>query len=147
MLNAYNSTKPDLRAEIAAARKNPLEVGNLHTRFRLASSGVEMADPEPAYQPLVEYLELDVEARDLGTEYDYAPDLLSFTLYGTHDLWPLLLQLNRAPSRADFRGPVFRVLKAGAVGRILDVVKTSKRRVERSGVPEVGDLTLRPVYG
>ena len=86
---------------------------------------------------------------DYGTDYDYAPDKMSFELYGTHELWPILLRLNYATHRGEFRGPELRFISPIYTGQLLIISRFGVERATRSdktGIPDYGDLTVRKVY-
>ena len=147
MLEAFDSVKPDLIDGIKHARTNPIEIANMSSSF-VDTGGFVMADPEFALQPYEGFLEASIAESDFGTLYDHLPDVMSFALYGTHDLWYLLMRLNGASVRGEFRGPVLRFYQPGVVsGILMTAMKQAKRRVASAPVPQMEDLTLRPVYG
>ena len=147
MLEAYDSAKPDIRDSIAHAKTNPIEVGSQAGEF-VDPQGFTMADPELTLTPFEGFLADYVLTVEYGSTYDGLPDVLSHALYRTHDLWYLLMRLNGASTRADFRGPTLKVFDPVAVGAgVLDALKAAKKRVDRSAVIATEDLTLRPVYG
>lgn len=147
MLQAFDSVKPDLREGIKHAKTNPIEIGNQSAEF-VSPDGFVMADPEFALQPFEGFLEASVTEGNFGTMYDHLPDAMSLALYGTHDLWYLLMRLNGAASRGDFRGPTLRFYRPeAAAGVLLDALKQVRRRIASAPSQRAGDLALRPVYG
>jgi hypothetical protein len=132
---------------IAAARSNPVEPQNLSGRV-VEPGGQTMADPVSELDSLVDlYLQPFTEVRNLGDAYDLMPDRLAVDLYGSHDLAQLLLRLNRAPSRYEFRGPLITVLSPAYLQQLLDAVKLAGQLAapSRAAPPSYGDLTLREV--
>ena len=149
VFSQYNSNAPDLTAEVAQAALNPLVIARQHTHFVEHQLGVMMADPEWATAPLDPLLETMAISADYGTDYDYAPDKMSFELYGTHELWPILLRLNYATHRGEFRGPELRFISPIYTGQLLIISRFGVERATRSdktGIPDYGDLTVRKVY-
>ena len=147
MLSTYNSDNPDIRAEIAEAAGNPLEPGRLHSHF--STNGVEMADPEWDMSPLAPLLDTMIEEMDFGDTYDYQPDKLSFDVYGTHELWIVLLRINGAVGRHEFRGPKLKIVKPSWASQLVDMIRFGVKRAERedsNGVEAIGNLTVRTVY-
>ena len=146
-LSIYNSSKPDLREEIEAAKTNPLEPSKQHRHF--ISKGIKMSDPEWDAAPLAPLLQTMLAERDFGSAYDYLPDKLSYDLYGTHELWQVLLRVNSAMGRHDFVGPRFKFIKESAVPTLLDILRFGATRAERenlNGIELTEDLTVRTVF-
>ena len=149
MFRNYDSSQAvDLLDEVALARKNPIEIGQLHARI-VEPGGLTMADPEWALQPVLGLLrETATEVIAIGRQYDHLPDLLSRALYGTHDLWPLLMHLNGAGTRAEFRGPRARVVSPASGPQLLRALRFARARAQAAdarGIPAAGDLTVRAV--
>ena len=147
MLTAFDSVKPDLLDGIKHAKTNPIEIANQSFTF-VDSNGFAMTDPEFALQPFEGSLEASIAESNFGTVYDHLPDAMSFALYGTHDLWYLLMRLNGASVRGEFRGPVLRFYQPSiASGILLNAMKQVRRRIATVTPIQTQDLTLRPVYG
>ena len=146
-LTIYDSSNPDIRDEIAAATSNPLEPGRQHSHFTIG--GVTMADPEWDLAPLAPLLETMTEEIDFGDKYDFQPDKLSFDIYGTHELWVVLLRINGAAGRHEFRGPKLKIIRPTWIGQLVDMLRFGVKRAERediNGVEVIGNLTVRTVY-
>lgn len=148
MFESYDPASPDLLDEIAKAKGSIVNIGELHQLYTL--SGMSMADPEWTLQPLLPLLESYTETGDFGDTYNYLPDIMSKRLYGTHELWPILMHLNGVGNRAEFVGPKIKYLRPTAGTVILNMLKFGRDRMEKinaRGVPEIKDLTIRRVYG
>lgn len=146
-LSMYNSSDPDIRAEITEAATNPLEPGRQHSHFSIG--GVEIADPEWDMTPLAPLLDTMIEELDFGDTYDYQPDKLSFDVYGTHELWVVLLRINGAAGRHEFRGPKLKIIKPSWTSQLVDMIRFGVKRSERedaNGVEAIGNLTVKTVY-
>ena len=147
-LSKYNSSSPELRAEIKESAKNPTVIARQYGHFLQAGTGLLMSDPEWCLAPLAPLLDGMAEEKDFGTAYDYMPDRMSYELYGTHELWPILLRLNGAEGRHAFVGPRLRYIRADSIGRFLEMLRFGVARAERadSRPPlEAGNLTVREV--
>jgi hypothetical protein len=136
---------PDLPGEVAAAASSPLEISNFYSRM-VTPGGIAILGPEWTLYDLMPLISLTMtEVLNLGNTYDYMPDTLSRVLYGTHDLWPLLLDLNNASCRAEFTGPNFIVVKQGSAPLLLQAFALAAARAAQAtanGIPSYGDLTL-----
>ena len=146
----YNpSSAVSIADEVALGKDAPVDPGNLHRTF-VEPGGMPMADPEWDVERFMPLIEGKTERVTIGRQFDHLPDNLSFQLYGTYDLWPLLMRLNGALTRADFVGPDFVVVRASQVGVVMDAYKKARQTVvklrEAGSIPAHGDLTVRPVY-
>jgi hypothetical protein len=148
VLSTYdNSQHADLRDEIAAAKSNPLVPSRQHHHF--TSYGTLMADPEWDTGPLAPLLETILQESDFGDQYNHLPDKLSQDLYGTGELWLLLLKVNSAMGRHDFVGPRLKYFARESVGTLLQILRFGQERADRddaSGIEAVTDLTVKTVY-
>jgi hypothetical protein len=145
VLQAFDSTKPDLVDSQVHAASNPLEISHQCARF-LDPAGVEMFDPEMAVAPFDGALEVQIDEADFGTKYDCLPEALCFDLYGTHDLWYMLMRINGATTRSEFVGPRLKFYRAvSSSGTLLDALKLAKRRVDATPVLAAEDLTIKRV--
>lgn len=148
MFDSYDPSSPDLLDEIKKAKGSIVNIGELHRLYTLA--GMEMADPEWTLQPVLPLLDQYIETGEFGDTYNYLPDIMSKKLYGTHELWPLLMHINGVANRADFVGPKIKYFRPTAGTVILSALKFARDRMEKANakeIPEVADLTIRRVYG
>ena len=147
IFSTYDSSQPDLVDEVAAAKTNPMEPGRQYRTFVLG--GVEMKDPEWEMGPLAPLLETMTDVMDFGTTYDYMPDKLSFELYGTHELWLVLLYINGAKHRGEFVGPALKYIRPAFSADLLQLIRfgvTQAAVADAAGVQVVDALTVRTVY-
>lgn len=145
MLESFDSTKPGIADSVAHAKKNLAEIGNQSPLIR-EPGGYTMQSPVWPLTALSGVIEDSIVTIDRGSMYDYLPEGLSRELYGTVDLWYILLRLNGAMTRGQFRGPTFRVYKSEtASGILLDVVKRGASRSRTTQLNPVEDLTIRRV--
>jgi hypothetical protein len=74
---------------------------------------------------------------------------MSKELYGSHEMWPILLQINKAKDRAAFRGPVLKYIAPEYIGQFLDMVRFGRKRAmaaDAVGITAITDLTIKSVY-
>ena len=147
LLSKYNSSSADILEEIEKASENPTVVSRQFSHFVQAETGLTMVDPEWCLAPLAPFLDEMSFTGDFGTTYDHLPDKMSFEIYGTHELWPLLLKMNGATGRHNFRGPKLRYVRSEYAPRLLEMLRFGLARAERidASKPVVGDLTVREV--
>lgn len=144
----YRSSRPSLREERDLGLANPLDLGRTFPVLT-APGGRQVggyASTFERYVPLVRERWTKVfEAGD--DRYRHWPERLSFDLYGTEDLWYLLMRLNYALTRFDFVGPRFTTVDVNHVGKLLDVCRKSQKDAADRGAMQLNyrDLTLRPV--
>lgn len=145
----YNSNSPDIVEEIEEAAENQMVIARQHRHFIDYSSGELMSDPEWDLAPLAPLLEGMMEEDTFGTVYDYLPDKFSFDMYGTHELWPIIMRANGATDRSQFRGPMIRFMTPTKTMNLLPMLRFGLARAQRAddlGPPRLGDLTVRKVY-
>jgi hypothetical protein len=144
----YDSSSPDLVEEIDKAATNPTVIARQHRHFVQSGTDLTMSDPEWDLTPLAPLLDEMTDEADFGTDYDYMPDKMSWELYGTHELWPVLLRLNKAMTRAQFRGPRLKFIRADMSNKLLSMLRFGINRAEAAdkSMPVVGDLTVKKVY-
>lgn len=143
----YDSSQADLVDEIASAKTNPLEPGRQYATF--VASGVEMSDPMWEMAPLAPLLDTMTDQADFGEQYDYLPDKMSKELYGTHELWLILMYINGAKNRGEFRGPTLKFIRGGQTNQLLQMIRfgvTNAAVADAGGIEVVEDLTVRTVY-
>lgn len=144
----FNIDGVSIPEDIEQAKTNRLVIGRHHTHFIESQSGMKMSSPEWTFKPFAGMLDLIQLRADFGTEYDYVPDKMSFELYGTHELWPLLLHINGVTDRSMFRGPTLQYIDPVYKSTIEGMMHFSLIRAERSdklGIPDLGNLTVREV--
>ena len=147
ILSQYDSSSPDLVEEIDLAAENQLVIASQYRHYTL--DGIEFADPQWDMAPLAPLLDTMTSTSDFGTKYDYLPDKMSKELYGTHEMWPILLLLNKAKDRSAFRGPKLKFISPEFINQFLDMVRFGRKRAlaaDEIGKTAITDLTIKAVY-
>jgi hypothetical protein len=143
----YDSTSPDLVDEVALAAKNPLEIGRQYKQLVVGATTI--TDPQWEMSGIDSLLDTMVSTDDFGTQYDFLPDKMSSELYDTHELWAILMRINGARTRADFRGPKLKYVTSGYTGQLLAMLAMGQKRAaaaDKKGIPTLEDLTVRKVF-
>ncbi len=140
----YDSTRPDVADEAAEYPSNPVEVTNFHVTFH-NPDGYAIADPQWTLEEIMPFIKELTETTDFGDRFDYLPDLLSAALYGTPDFWPILMELNGAGARSDFKGPTFRYVKRDSFGSLLKALRLGRDRRLVAADVQYEDITVREV--
>jgi len=139
-----SSNTPDVAEGVALSKGNPITISSLSEL--LSVDGVLMLAPNSAVEDYMDYIMENAVEMDLPEELWYRPEALAESLYGTPDLFYLVMLMNGASSAADFKMAKVKVLDPGST--ILDRIVTarSKALAERRARPlAVGDLTIREV--
>ena len=146
-LTPYDLNNADIVDDIESAKTNPVVIARQHRHFVQAETGATMSDPEWDLAPLAPLLEEMADEADFGSDYDMLPDKMSKELYDTHELWPVLMRLNKVATRHDFRGPRLRFIRPDLAGKLLAMLRFGITRAETAdaSIPRVGNLTVRKV--
>lgn len=146
MANLPDSGKvQDIIEEYQLAKNSIIEVQS-HQKKIIDEMGNTFKNPQFQFDPFLDLIKETMLLKVNGNhEFDYKPEHLSYTLYGSHDLWYLLLRLNGCMSRNDFIGPIFNVIKMENINDVLNILRSSQRTVEKSSIYEYKDLTIRPI--
>jgi hypothetical protein len=147
ILSQFDTNKPDIVDEIEASADNQLVISRQYKHYSI--NGVQFADPQWDLEPLQDLLVTMSKTSDFGTKYDYMPDKMSFDIYGTHELWPILLKLNNATDRSKFVGPKLVYIGTEYATQLVEMLKFGLKRAEAADairIPVISDLTIKEVY-
>jgi hypothetical protein len=147
ILSQYNSSATDLPQEIKFSKTNLLENSKQSTKIQL-DDNITMLNPEWNLPILSSLINEMVKTENFNTKYDYLPDKLSFDMYGTHELWQILMHINGANTRIEFIGPELKFIDTWYIPRLLDILKFGRNRVEKSNLNTIlryQNLTIKEV--
>ena len=102
---------------------------------RVLAGGVEVQEPSTLLDRFPQWLDAHAVAVPLSPSHEWRPEHLSLRLYGTPDLWWLLLRLNGFRAAWEFHGTHVRVLDPAALQDFLGLVE----RWRGGGVETVPD--------
>lgn len=87
-------------------------------------------------------MEIEIEERHF-----YRPEQVSLELYGTSELWYLVLRANNMQHHSEFRNSVIKVIIPTQIEKVTDLVDTFREILDENHMKQVSitDLTLRPV--
>ena len=107
--NSLNSSRfQDLKGGIDSAPKNRILLDNLSNWYIFQG---EILLPKPLLRKYENILRTNLEDYDVPKEYYYRPEYVSYELYGTTDLWYLLLFINNMEKPDDFTKSKIKVLR------------------------------------
>lgn len=117
--NSLNSSRfQDLKGGIDSAPKNRILLDNLSNWYIFQG---EILLPKPLLRKYENILRTNLEDYDVPKEYYYRPEYVSYELYGTTDLWYLLLFINNMEKPDDFtknRIKVFNIAMLEVINKI-----------------------------
>jgi hypothetical protein len=141
----YNSSDtPDLAEGIARSKTNPITIAALSGK--VVYGGVEVVSPSSILDDFMEHIMSEAVDMALPEAFWYRPEALAETLYGTPDLFHLVMAMNGVGTVTEFRMDSVKVLAPGS--KILDNIVTvfMKKLNDRRANPQViEDLTVREI--
>ena len=81
----------------------------------------------------------------LDTKYNYRPEALQKELYGTTELWYILLQINGMFDHSQFVGDQVKIIRPDRLDIIQDIVSLFKDELDQEKHQVVDELTIKPV--
>lgn len=126
MLVSSNPEKTTtLDALISEGRTSEIQLNTTHYLLRIGNNVYPLANALDSYMDFL--IDICVDAKLNEDEYDIYcqnPKLLSKKLYGTMDLWYILLRVNRCSSPFNFKSKTVKVMhpdKLDVINRILNL--------------------------
>jgi hypothetical protein len=145
MYSQYNSSKDaELKKCIDSSKNNPITIANLSELY--IYDGVAVYAPSSVVEDYMDYIKENLIEMDLPEELQFRPEALSESLYGTPDLFYLLMLINGIYSVTDFNMKKVKVLNPTV--SIIDKIATSRMKGlnrQRSNPYIVTDLTLKEI--
>lgn len=122
---------PKIEESVEHSRTNPLAIQNVS--FRRDYMGVFLTDaPKNLAHLFLSTLESDAYEMDLEDELLYRPEAVSERVYGTPDLWYLVMMANKITYPTELAGPRVRYYSERVVGAFLSFADKMKGRVAES---------------
>ena len=112
---------------------------------KVSISGVVM-DDKPALKDYMQYILDNTVELSLDESFSYRPEWVSKNVYGTNDLWYLVLWSSGCQSKLDFR-PVngkIKIFDPSKLDKLNEILESRKKRLKNSAVNPVAvdDLTI-----
>ena len=104
--NLATFNRPSINGMVAAAKTNKLTLDKFSNYYQLEESVILGFPMLKKYDNILRSSLIDLE---LPKERYYRPEYLSYDLYGTTDLWYLLMYLNNFYRVEDFVGPAIKI--------------------------------------
>ena len=148
-LAAYGSKSATVSGEYDLMKDSPILVSRLFSSYAMKDGSIAISDPAwelGIYERLIN--DDMMEEVNVNDSYNYLPDKLSHELYGTSEMWPILLKINKARSRMEFIGPKIKIIKAEKLNDLLKIFSIARERIirrERGTRHIITDLTVRQV--
>lgn len=143
MSDIYSSVSDAL----SAGKDYVLSYSNASLWFKF--NGVLMQEPVTVFQKMQGFFEGRTTVINMPADVMYKPEYLSDRLYGTTDLWWLLLFLNKCKSHKEFNRSTVTVLNpefvdemASFINNISDTITKNRENVK---TVEDNDLTIKQV--
>ena len=134
----------DIADDVKVMLDCPFEPGGLASPV-IIEGGIVVGCPGWEWDDYWELITDVSELMEIALVHSQRPENLSRAMYGTAELWPILLRLNGCETRADFRGPVLRVIRRESLYIVFDILNKVKARALARSAYVYEDLTIRSV--
>jgi hypothetical protein len=133
----------DVSSSVFHARTNPMVVSNGKMKI-LWKGNFVMPEPHGIVDDLSPVLFADMDDFQVTRELRFRPEAISERIYGTPDLWYLILKANDFVRPTQVEVGSIKVVKPSLIGELLNrIVKSSRGiRTSESYPTEVKDRTL-----
>jgi uncharacterized Fe-S cluster protein YjdI len=140
-----SSTFNNIDDSIKDALKNKLEIANNTTRVNV--NGKMIIGEGHIFKEYKNLIFGNLEEIPLEPKYHYRPERLSKDIYGTVDLWYLLLWVNQMTMNQQFVGSKIKVINDQGINLIIRICDRNYERTFKSRRdPElIPDLTIKKV--
>ena len=132
-----------IEQNIASAKSNPWVASNLSTDLHFGDSGVTMDNPFLVFQRFHNIIENHLMKITVEEKYFYRPELLAKNVYGSSDLWWLVLISSGIIKHQNFNRKRIKIFNPADLA-ILDAIRESTID-EQTKTIEIKDLTIYPV--
>jgi hypothetical protein len=142
----YNSAKHvDILTSILDSKKNKILISNVSNKLNLNNKLI-ISEPHIFYEYEELILKNCVEVV-IYEKFFYRPEYLSKELYGTPDLWYLLLWINKMTSIHDFNKLTINVFNPDKTDIINDIIEKNKNRFQKNKLEPkyIEDLTIKKI--
>ena len=128
----YNSGNfPDIKDSIKHSYDNLLLVCNTSRRINYAGKFI-MEEPVNFFHSRRRILTNSLYDFSISTRGQYKPELISEMLYGTPDLWYVIMMVNGFTYPTQLKPPSIKVASPAAVNRVLDGVIKYRARYQET---------------
>jgi len=146
-LSSFDSSNSQitLNNSIEHAKSNRLLLENISYKINFNNEMI-MYNENILYQ-YKNYLKQFTLLTSCPEEFYYKPELVSYKLYGTTDLWYLVLWMAEIPSALEFNQPVIRIFNPDKIAKINKIINKHREKLSNNHEePEfIPDLTLKTV--
>jgi len=136
-----SSDSLEISVNIASSKSNNLIFSAISSNLKYGS--IVFDDPHNIFQQFREVIDENLEDFALDEKYFYMPERLAKDIYGSSDLWWLVLMANNMITHRDFCVRDIKVVTSGTLDTIESILNASKEALGTTTTIE--DLTLYPV--
>jgi hypothetical protein len=136
----------DLKDGVEHSKGNKVLLGNLSAKLLYKGEFV-MDDPHSVLHRYRAVLMEGMREKKLPEKFRYRPEAFSEYLYGTPDLWYLVLMANSITTPQQFSGGKVKYIPPERVGTVLKIADQHKKDLSasRSDPKQIKDRVLVPV--
>lgn len=118
--NYDSSAFPTLHQSILHSKTNPFLVENLSTKISLVIEKelFLVQDPNSPLKEFISYFENDIYEEELPESEYYRPEMTALRVYGSADLWYLILIVNNLFSVTQYRRKTIKLVNTNGVARL-----------------------------
>jgi len=133
----------DIDQNIKDAEDSNWVASKLSLDLHFAKDGVTMDNPMLVFQRFQNIIRTNLVRETVEDKYFYRPELYAKQLYGSTDLWWLVLMSSGITRHQDFNRRHIKVFNP-ALLETLDAIRLSTKKEQESTV-EIEDLTIFPI--
>lgn len=144
-VNDSSNQYVDMQNSINNARNNKLTLVNTSYKINYNNELV-LTDENCLYRYRGLLQQYTIKYR-IPEKYYYKPELVSLEVYGTVDLWYLILWMNPISSVMEFNKPVINIFDPSKFHIINEIIEKEKESIKKNNKSPkyVEDLTLKPI--
>ena len=147
LLSEFNSSDfADIQDCIEHSKTNKLTLSNVSKTIFI--KGIMEVNDSHLFQDYYDYIMSNLLVREINIDkYRYKPEYVSYDIYGTTDLWYLILWINNMGSALDFTKKTINIFNPGNLDFLNKAIEKQKEKIlETKDNPIViDDLTIKPV--
>jgi len=138
------------KAQMSHLKNNRCEISNITEKYRLQFEGGAYgyingtSDVYQRYWPIIETYIFKYPI-PLDEKYYYRPERFARDLYGSFDLWPLVLLVANVPTTTQFNVSRIKVIDPAYNDRIYSLLKKAKVTIKMEPTP-IDDMILKEYF-
>lgn len=127
--NNDSSNFPDLKSSIENSKENRLEIRNMSIKVNIDDKLIINDENILAkYKNLISNYLIDINITDKEL---YHPEYVSKRIYGTNDLWYLVLMVNNVSSMYNFSSKKIKVFDPTKIYILNEIIENNSKKLDR----------------